>query len=116
MQCVKNCASPSKKYREHFEHPVLQPLQMFIGEVGCWLVIGFFSAYQSYASRRAGYDPIVSSNDEGTATPALSEQSETADVANPLKPAHADEEGRIPLVGANVLLLALPACCDIAGT
>lgn len=116
MQCVKNCDSPSKKYREHFEQPVLQTLQMFIGEMGCWIVIGFFSAYQSYVSRRAGYEPIASSHDEGTVTPALSEESETTAVANPLKPAHPDDEGRIPLVGWNILLLALPACCDIAGT
>jgi drug/metabolite transporter (DMT)-like permease len=40
----------------------------------------------------------------------------TADIANPLKPAHPDEEGRIPLEGRSIFLLALPACCDIAGT
>lgn len=116
MQCVENCDSPSPKYRKHFEQPVLQTLQMFIGEMGCWLVIGAFSLYQRYVSRRAGYEAIPSSADEGTVTPALSEESETADVANPLKPVHADEEGRIPLEGTSVLLLALPACCDIAGT
>lgn len=116
MQCIKNCDSPSKKYREHFEQPVLQTLQMFIGEMGCWLVIGAFSAYQRYVSRKAGYEAIPNAVDEGTVTPALSEESETGDVANPLKPAHPDDEGRIPLTGTNVLLLALPACCDIAGT
>jgi drug/metabolite transporter (DMT)-like permease len=116
MQCIKNCDSPSPKYREHFEQPVLQTLQMFIGEMGCWLVIGLFSLYQRYTSRRAGYEAIPSGNDEGTVTPALSDESETRDVANPLKPAHPDDEGRIPLVGKNILLLALPACCDIAGT
>lgn len=116
MQCVDNCDSPSKKYRKHFEQPVLQTLQMFIGEMGCWLVIGLFSAYQSFVSRRAGYEAIPEATDEGTTTPALSDESETTAVANPLKPAHADEEGRIPLEGVNVLLLALPACCDIAGT
>jgi drug/metabolite transporter (DMT)-like permease len=118
MQCVKNCDSPSKKYRDHFEQPVLQTLQMFIGEMGCWLVIGAYSAFQRVKAHRAGYEAIEDSNaqDEGSATPALSDESDTTAVANPLKPAHADEEGRIPLVGANVLLLAIPACCDIAGT
>ncbi|KAH7392071.1 integral membrane protein-like protein [Phaeosphaeria sp. MPI-PUGE-AT-0046c] len=114
MQCVKNCDAPSPKYRDHFEQPVLQTLQMFIGEMGCWLVIGLFSLYQRYASRRAGYEAIGDS--EGAATPALSDDSDTPDIANPLKPAHADEEGRIPLQGRQILLLALPACCDIAGT
>lgn len=112
MQCVENCDAPSKKYRKHFEQPVLQTMQMFIGESGCWLVIGLFSAWQRFKSRRAGYEAIPG---DGAATPA-SDDSETADVANPLLPAHADEEGRITLTGTNILLLALPACCDIAGT
>jgi drug/metabolite transporter (DMT)-like permease len=118
MQCVKNCDSSSKKHRDHFEQPVLQTLQMFIGEMGCWLVIGAYSAFQRVKAHRAGYEAIDDSNaqDDGTATPALSDESEATAVANPLKPAHADDEGRVPLEGANVLLLALPACCDIAGT
>ncbi|USP78340.1 uncharacterized protein yc1106_05614 [Curvularia clavata] len=111
MQCVKNCDSPSSKQKEHFEQPVLQTLQMFIGEMGCWLVIGAFTLYQRYATAKAGYEPIP----DGAETPA-SEESETAPVANPLKPAHPDDEGRIPLQGRNIFLLALPACCDIAGT
>lgn len=114
MQCVKNCDAPSPKYRQHFEQPVLQTLQMFIGEMGCWLVIGIFSLYQSYAGRRAGYEAIA--DNDGAATPALSDDSETPDIANPLRPAHPDEEGRIPLQGRSIFLLALPACCDIAGT
>ena len=113
MQCVRNCDSPNPKYREHFEQPVLQTLQMFIGEMGCWLVIGLFSLWQRYAGARAGYEAIP--NNDGIETPA-SDESETRDVANPLKPAHADDEGRIPLEGRSVFLLALPACCDIAGT
>lgn len=87
---------------------------MFIGEMGCWLVIGAFSIYQRYASHRAGYEAIPDNG--GAATPALSDESETAEIANPLKPAHPDDEGRIPLQGRSILLLALPACCDIAGT
>jgi drug/metabolite transporter (DMT)-like permease len=109
MQCVKNCDSPSRKHRSHFEQPVLQTLQMFIGEMGCWLVIGAFSMYQRYAGRRAGYESIA--DNDGT-----SDSSETPEVANPLKPAHADDEGRLPLQGRTIFLLALPACCDIAGT
>jgi drug/metabolite transporter (DMT)-like permease len=109
MQCVKNCDSPSRKHRSHFEQPVLQTLQMFIGEMGCWLVIGAFSMYQRYAGRRAGYETIVDND-------GASDDSETPEIANPLKPAHADDEGRLPLEGRTIFLLALPACCDIAGT
>lgn len=113
MQCVGNCDSPNPKYRKHFEQPVLQTLQMFIGEMGCWLVIGLFSLWQRYAGARAGYETIPSN--DGVVTPA-SDESDARDIANPLKPAHPDDEGRIPLEGKNVFLLALPACCDIAGT
>ncbi|XP_014560666.1 hypothetical protein COCVIDRAFT_34310 [Bipolaris victoriae FI3] len=111
MQCVKNCDSPSPKYKEHFEQPVLQTLQMFIGEMGCWLVIGAFTLYQRYATAKAGYEPVP-----GSATPAPDDVSETTPIVNPLKPAHPDDEGRIPLQGKSIFLLALPACCDIAGT
>jgi drug/metabolite transporter (DMT)-like permease len=111
MQCVENCDAKSPKRRGHFEQPVLQTLQMFIGEMGCWLVIGAYSLYQRYATRSAGYETIAS-----TEATAGSDDSDTADIANPLKPAHPDEEGRIPLEGRSIFLLALPACCDIAGT
>ncbi|KAF2020598.1 MFS general substrate transporter [Aaosphaeria arxii CBS 175.79] len=115
MQCVKNCNPSKGKKPEHFEQPVLQTLQMFIGEMGCWLVIGLFSVYQRYVASRAGYESIPE-GEEGAHTPALSDESETREVANPLRPAHSDPEGRIPLTGTSILLLALPACCDIAGT
>lgn len=115
MQCVKNCDAPSAVYRDHFEQPVLQTLQMFIGESGCWLVIGLFSLYKTYVARKAGYEAIPNNDNAGIITPA-SEDSETGEIANPLKPAHPDDEGRIPLEGRSIFLLALPACCDIAGT
>ena len=113
MQCVGNCDSPNPKYKKHFEQPVLQTLQMFVGEMGCWLVIGLFSMWQRYAGARGGYEAIP--NNDGIATPA-SDESDARDIANPLKPAHPDDEGRIPLEGKSVFLLALPAICDIAGT
>ncbi|KAF2476984.1 MFS general substrate transporter [Lindgomyces ingoldianus] len=118
MQCVRDCDSPAPGYRKHFEQPVVQTLQMFIGEMGCWLVIGGFNLYQRYVSRKAGYEALPTSNgeDAGISTPAESEESETGEVANPLKPAHAYDDSRIPLTGWTITLLALPACCDIAGT
>jgi drug/metabolite transporter (DMT)-like permease len=116
MQCVRNCDSPDPKQRRHFEQPVIQTLQMFIGEMGCWLVIGIFQLYRRYAARSAGYEELSTSEADGVNTPAESEDTETGEISNPLKPAHPDDEGRIPLTGVNTFLLALPACCDIAGT
>jgi drug/metabolite transporter (DMT)-like permease len=96
---------------------------MFIGEMACWLVVGGFTAYQRYAFRKAGYEAISTEHDEEPGTPILNGDPEaensddsTAPIANPLKPAHAFDDGRIPLTGRKILLLALPACCDIAGT
>ncbi|KAF2275433.1 uncharacterized protein EI97DRAFT_420457 [Westerdykella ornata] len=115
MQCVSNCASSDPRRRKHFEQPVLQTLQMFIGEMGCWLVIGGFSLYQRVKSRRTGYEaipPSTSHSAAGIITPT-SDESSTPSVVNPLKPIHPE---RIPLTGISIFLLALPAICDIAGT
>ena len=73
---------------------------MFIGEMGCWLVVAIFSIFKR-ASRSRGYTPIP---DEGQ------------EDANPvLKPLVA-KDNRKPLRGWSVFLLALPAICDITGT
>lgn len=107
-QCVRNCGQGSGKRPAHFEQPVLQTAQMFIGEMGCWLVVGLMSLYRRFASRPSpaerGYQAVHTSD--------------TAD-------AHADEldgqpkpdaHSRSVLRGFRVLLLALPAICDICGT
>ena len=75
---------------------------MFIGEMGCWLVVAGFTIANRFTSRSQGYSPIASDG--------LHEQ-------NPiLKPLVAKEEDRVPMRGSKVLLLALPACCDITAT
>ncbi|KAK8172006.1 hypothetical protein BKA80DRAFT_287856 [Phyllosticta citrichinensis] len=135
QQCMRNCDS---KLPEYFEQPVIQTLQMFIGEMGCWLVVGGFALYQSYFAKRCaaesgGYEPVprssVDNNDNEGPGSAETEAEETPDsgstevedgeVANPLKlvPSHAsDGHNRVPLTGWKVTYLALPAVCDIAGT
>lgn len=125
-QCVRDCDLPNKKDRRYFEQPVIQTLQMFIGEMGCWLVVGCFSLYQRYLFRKAGYEAILTSTtdqDNTPDTPILDgdfpgeeDDDEASPVANPLKPSHVFPDDRIPLTGSRILLLALPAVCDIAGT
>ena len=97
--------------------------QMFVGEMGCWLVVFGFYIYSRLASRDApllhgNYEPvddhdsgIESDNEEmGGSFSAL-------EAANPaVKSLVASSDGRTELVGWKVTLLALPACCDIAGT
>ena len=71
---------------------------MFIGEMGCWLVVAGFAIYNRLASRSQGYSQIP------------------IDETNPaLKPLVAKDHRKV-LKGASVFLLALPACCDITGT
>jgi drug/metabolite transporter (DMT)-like permease len=69
------------------------------------LIVGCFSLRRLYRSKRReneGYQP-VEGNDEDATNPAL-------------KSLVTDEDGRVPISGLKVFLLAIPACCDIAGT
>jgi drug/metabolite transporter (DMT)-like permease len=87
----------------------IKSLQMFIGEMGCWLIVGIFALRQLYLQKRrenAGYQPVGPADDE--------EGNNTRQGVAP-KSVYEDD-GRIPITGLRVFLLAIPACCDIAGT
>ncbi|CAK7227346.1 hypothetical protein SCUCBS95973_006512 [Sporothrix curviconia] len=139
-QCVRNCDDPDPKKRAYFEQPVLQTTQMFVGEMGCWLVVGLMSLYERYQVRRnggvaaasrpseAGYQAVLSSAPEDdaaaadAAADAASIHSTTALNGNgngngagaAAKFAATDENS--VLRGFGILLLALPSICDILGT
>ncbi|EPE36100.1 Multidrug resistance efflux transporter EmrE [Glarea lozoyensis ATCC 20868] len=117
--CVRDCEAKHPKDRHLFEQPVIQTVQMFIGEMGCWIFVGAFTVYAKYIAKKSlaqegGYQP-VNGSDEVPESDAASIRSTT-----PINPAVKvmvkKEEDRIPLVGLKVLLLALPAICDICGT
>ncbi|KAF8470552.1 hypothetical protein BDZ91DRAFT_718412 [Kalaharituber pfeilii] len=111
--CVGNCDSPDPTQRKYFEQPVIQTLQMFIGEMGCWLVVFAFHLHKRYLDRKRGlegYEPVGS----GPADLASTDPSRGINpAAKALVPTHDD---RSRLSGKKVFLLALPAACDIAGT
>ena len=91
-------------------------VQMFIGETGCWLVILGFYAVRMYQARSKGapllYQPVNTEEDEDDTIRPF-----TQDAASPgLKPMVPNADDRTPLVGWKVILLGLPACCDITGT
>ncbi|KAJ5294726.1 hypothetical protein N7508_009547 [Penicillium antarcticum] len=120
MQCVRNCDSPEPAYRKLFEQPVIQTAQMFIGEMGCWLVVGFTFLYRTYIGPRLSSDPSpllaggyhpVNGEDEQLDN----NDDNTIDDSRHPKP-FAEEDERIPLRGWKILLLAAPSSCDIAGT
>lgn len=75
---------------------------MFVGEMGCWLVMLCVQIYSSISRRSRGYAPIH-------------EAAESQDHPM-LKPLVAKDDHRRPLNGWATLLLVLPSACDIAGT
>lgn len=96
---------------------------MFIGEMGCWLFVGAFNIYARYYNKKTGngnevaYEAVTQLDEEEGENDGASVHSNTT-LINPaikvlVKPA---DEDRIPLVGWKVLMLALPAICDICGT
>ncbi|KAF8739476.1 hypothetical protein AX14_009458 [Amanita brunnescens Koide BX004] len=92
MQCVENCADPDPANHVLFEQPVWQTLQMFVGEMLCFLPV-LFSWVQS---RRQAQLQL----------PLDSEQ-----VDAPLKL----HSGQV-LTGWKMVLFWIPAICDLTGT
>ncbi|PCH38390.1 hypothetical protein WOLCODRAFT_23332 [Wolfiporia cocos MD-104 SS10] len=95
MQCVENCGDPNPANHVLYEQPVWQTLQMFLGEMLCFLPV----LYAWLASRRAP---------SAVQLPADSEEEPPAGSKN----AAAAQELR----GWRVLLLWFPAACDLTGT
>lgn len=101
---------------------------MFIGEMGCWLVVVAHYLHQRFISRSSSrstthlYQPISTDNtaealgDADDDRPPSSD-SAVSDTPPALKPFISNTtEDRKPLTGWKTTLLAIPACCDIAGT
>lgn len=90
---------------------------MFIGEMGCWLVVSVFHLTRLIQSHFAQapvlYQPVQQEDEEDDSTLATTSQQD-ADPA--LKPFLPNADDRAPLKGWRITLLALPACCDITGT
>lgn len=96
---------------------------MFIGEMGCWLVLGLSVLYKRFIAPRisgdqsplftGGYRPVQ--DEDG-------DEDEDRTIEGPdVEPTHLakhapDQDGRIPLRGWKIFLLAAPSSCDIAGT
>lgn len=55
-QCVENCSSPDISLHKKFEQPAIQTLQMFIGELGIYLV--YYTLYKSRFSKRSQYTAV----------------------------------------------------------
>ncbi|EME50025.1 hypothetical protein DOTSEDRAFT_68774 [Dothistroma septosporum NZE10] len=130
LQCVADCDTDRPK---KFEQPVIQTLQMFVGEAGCWLVVFLSWLVQRVLERDVvpiqdiRYVPVASQDtgeededDENELHHDLSSSQTLVDptniIAAPKLVAELLHKERQPLDGWNVTLLALPAICDICGT
>jgi drug/metabolite transporter (DMT)-like permease len=92
---------------------------MFIGEMGCWLVVLGFYTYQKLFARSKDspllYQPVNTNDDDEDGSTIV--RTSTQEAASPiLKPLVPNADDRTPLSGWKITLLALPSCCDITGT
>ncbi|KAF5358355.1 hypothetical protein D9756_001894 [Leucocoprinus leucothites] len=88
MQCVENCNDPDPTHHVPYEQPVWQTLQMFLGEMLCFLPV-------IYAWFKLRYQPIQLEEEE----PLVTKSTKTT-----------------TLEGWKILLLWIPAACDLTGT
>ncbi|TFK90433.1 hypothetical protein K466DRAFT_583759 [Polyporus arcularius HHB13444] len=95
MQCVENCDDPNPAHRVLYEQPVWQTLQMFLGEMLCFLPV----IYSLVRARRQTQPLRLPSDSE----------EEPAAGAKPEIP-------QARLRGWKLLLLWFPAACDLTGT
>ncbi|KAL4067675.1 hypothetical protein V8B97DRAFT_1941309 [Scleroderma yunnanense] len=95
MQCVENCDDPNPHNHILFEQPVWQTMQMFVGEMFCFLPILYTWLRAKYQSA-----PVFLPSDPGE------------DDTPSSKPVASAED----LTGWKVLLLWFPAACDLTGT
>lgn len=93
---------------------------MFVGEMGCWIFVGAFHLYRRYApGSRTRTGSAAEGGYQAVNTQEGEEDTETligGENGNPILKAVAVKEDRILLTGWKVLLLSLPAICDICGT
>lgn len=101
---------------------------MFVGEMGCWLVVGLMALWRRYVSKdsssTAGYEAVNTSEADADADAASIRSTEPLNPTaggnqanggsrrSPPKPVASEAT----LSGFRILLLSLPAICDILGT
>jgi len=95
MQCVENCSDPDPRNHVLYEQPVWQTLQMFLGEMLCFLPV----LYTWLRTRR---------HSAAVHLPSDLEDERQVHAKGLLAPQE--------LQGWKVLLLWIPAACDLTGT
>jgi len=96
---------------------------MFVGEMGCWLVVGLMSLWRRYVSKDTGYEAVHTSEADADADAASIRSTEPLNPSADANNTNGSSSRRVKptpseatLSGFRVLLLSLPAICDILGT
>ncbi|EAU88047.2 integral membrane protein [Coprinopsis cinerea okayama7 len=98
MQCVENCSDPDPSKHVLYEQPVWQTLQMFLGEMLCFLPV----IYTWLATRnKRPLSPVRLEDDDNQLAPLTAKD---------------DDDKPQQLHGWKVFLLWIPAACDLTGT
>ncbi|KAK7693263.1 hypothetical protein QCA50_002830 [Cerrena zonata] len=109
MQCVENCDDPNPRHHVLYEQPIWQTLQMFLGEMLCFLPV--ILTWLNSKRRTAAVQLPQTEED-------IDEDQEDAQPSRPGSSAAKDfpDAGPLPLQGWNYLLFWFPAICDLTGT
>ncbi|KAF9548533.1 hypothetical protein EC957_006087 [Mortierella hygrophila] len=118
MACVKNCDNPDPKTHEHFEQPIWQTLNMFMGETLCLVAASIFTFLAEKYGRAKWADLIL--DDEEDDILAVVESDGL--LSSPHEHGHGHGNGHAAplkkkkLEGPLVLLLWLPTLCDMTAS
>lgn len=93
---------------------------MFIGEMASWIVILGFYLYRYFVLRSSDapllYQPVHTEEQEEEEDDETVRPTSRGAASPALKPLVPNSDERTPLKGWKLVLLGIPACCDIAGT
>ncbi|KAF9414667.1 hypothetical protein BGZ94_000319 [Podila epigama] len=116
MACVKNCDNPDPKTHEHFEQPIWQTLNMFVGETLC-LIVASLCAFLAEKYGRAKWAALVLDDEEAEGTAIVDSDGLISPPAtNGHGHGHDSNIKKKKLEGPLVLLLWIPTLCDMTAS
>jgi hypothetical protein len=117
MACVKNCDDPDPRTHEHFEQPIWQTLNMFLGETLCLVAASVFAFLAEKYGRAKWAEFVLDEEEEGDILATV----ESDGLISSPSTAHGHGHGHAAtskkkLEGPLVLLLWLPTLCDMTAS
>lgn len=120
MTCVKNCDNPDPKTHEHFEQPIWQTLNMFMGEILCLVAASIF-AFLAEKYGRAKWADLILDAEEDDILAVIESDCLLSSPTPAYGHGHGHGNGHAAplkkkLEGPLVLLLWLPTLCDMTAS